>query len=116
MAKEYTEYLEMDGNYIKTLKCMNCEKVIGRRKEKKDGSLVLVRFVSAKTVNVDLEDGSYASLQVCSKCVSKPLDLKKLEKTMKWGWQQDMKYLKYPLTISRYKKTFEGKRILSRSK
>lgn len=95
---------------------MNCEKVIGRRKQKKDGKFKFVLLVNAKTVDVDLEDGTYASLQVCSKCTKKDLDLKVLEKTMKWGWQQDMRFSKTPTTLTNYKKVFNGKRILSRSK
>ena len=139
MAKEYIDYVkfdEIEASPISEVSCMACGTQLGVRKlGKKTGALKLVYFNTLRRPRVVLTDGTYADLLICEKCYSKPLNLKKLDKSMRNGWmtEENWKYctstnpkhreLKKkifnlnpddPLPLSYFKRIFKGKKILKK--
>ncbi len=95
------DYVEFDEFGLKELRCMNCKiPIAGRtyitlpsRSEpgKTENVLAMSRYANHKQVGVNLSDGTYAELPVCSECALKPaLDVLELSNQLLAGWELEL--------------------------
>ena len=83
----FNNYITLEDNNM-IVYCMNCN-------DRKNPIIVNGRVKSHHTTyDVKLEDESFASMQICITCLSKitSSDYSKLENTMFYGWEQELKY------------------------
>lgn len=87
------EYVDFDEIDVLRVGCMLCNATISTRQwiydaDGKPLKEVLMHLSHRRVLPVTLEDGSYASVLLCSECGFDDSHIPQIEKTIKWGWQR----------------------------
>lgn len=120
------DYIEFDEFGLKELRCMNCKHQIAGRTyielpsrtdpSKKVNVLAMTRFSNHAQVRVDLSDGTYADIPVCSMCTSSVLDLDGISKQLLIGWEKEMFFAnKSRFDVAQMKKRCRRLRVVGRA-